>query len=696
MIKVNLVGNPNTGKTTLFNLLTGAHEHVGNWHGVTVEEKVSRYKFKNEEIELCDLPGLYSLTPLSYEEEVAADFILKNPDRLIVNICDQSNLQRNLYLTLSLLERGCKVILAVNQIEKRPLCKIDYGKLSQLLGIPVVAINAERKEDGEKLNQKILGFKGGTKYNLPYLNKLHLNEIPKVSDEASDFYKIKLLEGDEKICAKFSSSIAPQPEKVADARYDYIDQIMKLVSGKRERVYGQSKFDKILMNRFLAFPIFLGMLALVFYLTFFSFGAWLSDLMSWLLETCIGQPILNLLTSHLGQSSWVCGLFETAVIGGVGSILSFLPQVALLFFFLSILEDSGYLARVAFAIEDILGKVGLSGKSVYTLLMGFGCSTTAVLTARNMEDKNAKIKTGLLTPYMSCSAKFPIYSVLGGAFFGASNILVILGLYLLGVVVALIISLIFEKTVLKSKEQNFILEFPPYHAMSAKRVARVLFDNVKSFVLRVGSLIVAMNVIVWVLGNFTFTFKYIPSSGGVSILETLGKIFAPIFIPLGFGSWAPVSALLAGLVAKEVIISSLAMFNGASDAGAGAIANSFHDPASAAYFASGASVISYLVFCLLYFPCLATTSVLSKEIGRKWTAIGIIVELIVAYITAWVVYTLARTIESFGAMKVLLTLLGIFVIILSVIFVWRRLKKKKACPFSSKCKKNCAKAKKEK
>ena len=355
------------------------------------------------------------------------------------------------------------------------------------------------------------------------------------------------------------------------------------------------------------------------------------------------------------------------------------------------LEDSGYLSRVAFVFEDILGKVGLSGKSVYTLLMGFGCSTSAVLTARNMEDKNSKIKTGLVTPYMSCSAKFPIYSVLGGAFFGANNIFVIVGLYLLGVVVAILMSLIFEKTCLKSKEQSFILEFPPYRMMSAKRIFTLLWQNVKLFLIRVASLIVAMNVIVWLLSNFSFTFAYVGASGGVSILETMGRIISPIFAPLGFNSWGLVSALLAGLVAKEVIVSSIALFNGVDENALGAISNSLTNPSSAVFFARGASVLSYLVFCLLYFPCLATASVLSKEIGKKWTFIGVAIELIVAYVVSFIVYRLALAFESFGAVKVLICLLCLTVIIISILFVAKRIKNKKTCSNCKKCPNVCKK-----
>ena len=696
MINVNLVGNPNTGKTTLFNSLTSSHEHVGNWHGVTVEEKSKCYKFKNEEINIVDLPGIYSMTSLSYEEKVACDYILKHKDRLIVNICDASNLQRNLYLTLGLMELGCHIILAVNQIDKRPICKINFSGLERLLNLRVVYINADNKKSVEKLNDAILEeskILNNTYYNLPYIKKFNFNDINKiVPNDTITFYKIKILEDDEEIKKKFNIKKSfSQVDKVATERYRYIDEIIKNTCGEKQRIYGASKLDKILLNRYLALPIFICLIAISFYLTFFSLGAWLSDGLTFLLDKFVGQPLIDFLINVFGSDSWIIGLFQNAIIGGVGSILTFLPQVALLFFFLSLLEDSGYLSRVAFVFEDILGKVGLSGKSVYTLLMGFGCSTTAVLTARNMDDKNSKIKTGLLTPYMSCSAKFPIYAVLGGAFFGANNIWVIIGIYFLGVAVAILMSYIFEKTFLPSKKQSFILEFPPYRMMSFKRTFSLLWINVKLFVARVGTLIVAMNVIVWILSNFSFTFQYIVNTGGESMLESLGKIFAPLFIPLGFNSWGLVSALIAGLVAKEVIVSSIAMFNGNGELSISALGQSLMDSSSAVYFVSGASVLSYLVFCLLYFPCLATISVLIKEIGRKWTVIGVLLEFLVAYVVSMLVYFFALICQIYGVWKIILLVFATMIILFSIRIIYKRIKNKKGCGKCESCSTPCNK-----
>lgn len=692
MINVNLVGNPNTGKTTLYNSLTSSNEHVGNWHGVTVEEKAKSYKYKGKEVKLVDLPGIYSLSALSFEEEVATRYILNNKNSCVINICDANNLERNLYLTLGLMELGCFVILAINQIDRNPLYKINFTKLEEMLGLKVVPVNASDKKSVQRINDEIVKFSndktGNISYNLPYLKGIDFSSVE--DKKISLFQKIKCLEDDEIIKNEIGEQkVFNGLEQVAQARYEYIDEIIKVCCSEKTKVYGHSSADKFVLNRFLAIPIFLLFMAIAFYFTFFSVGRWLSDGLNFLLNHFIGNPIIELFAGKFGEGAWITGLVEVAIVGGLGSLLSFLPQVALLFFFLSLLEDSGYLARVAFVVDDILSKVGLSGKSVYTLLMGFGCSTTSILTARNMEDKNSKIKTSLLAPYMSCSAKFPIYAVIGGAFFGAKNIFVIMGLYLLGIIVAVLISFILEKTALKSKEQSFILEFPPYRMMSAKRVLKVLWLNVKMFVLRVGSLILSMNIIVWILSNFSFTFKYVGVNGG-SMLEKLGEIFAPVFYPLGFNNWALVGALIAGLIAKEVIVSSIAMFNGC-ELSMNEVQKSLFVSSSVVFFINPSAVLSYLIFCLLYSPCLASISVLAKEIGRKWTFIGVAIQFAIAYLISFVVYNFSRFAYFVGGDKFIL-IIGVALVILgAILFVCKRVKTKKMCPYCDSCKKDCKK-----
>lgn len=688
--QVLLVGNPNTGKTTLFNKLTRANEHVGNWHGVTVEQKSKPFLCGNEKMLLVDLPGIYSLSALSYEEQVAIDYIRAHPKTKIINICDENNLQRNLSLTLGLIEFGADVVLAINCMDKRPLNAVDAVALSKKLGIKVVKINAEKGDGFDKLFEAVLQPYSAPK-SLEYVKNLGLEKYKHLfpSEENSNFFAIKLLERDEEIAKEFSIDLnkidlpPDSVQKVATARYEFIASLQHTCVVSAGKIYGKSIFDKIFLNRFLAFPIFLLVLCGIFYLTFFSLGAWLSDMLNQLLDITLARWTESICVSLFGETSWITHLFCDAIIGGVGTVLSFLPQVALLFLFLSLLEDSGYLSRVAFASEDIFGKLGLSGKSIYTLLMGFGCSTSAVLTARNMEDKNSKIKTALLTPYMSCSAKFPIYVVIGGAFFGASNVFVIIGLYLLGLVVSLILSLILEKTVLKSKEQSFILEFPPYRFGGIKRLAKVLWDNVKTFLIRVGSLLVSMNVIVWLLSNFSFDFSFVQTSGKMSMLEGFGKVLAPIFIPLGFGNWGAASALVAGVIAKEIIVSSIAMFNGVgTDVDIGA---SLKNPASMIFFPSAASAMSYLVFSLLYLPCISTIAVLSKEIGRKWTFVGCVMQLVIAYLCSLFVYHVWGACETFGIGATMGVMFAVIVILCTIFKVVGVVKAKNKCKNCGKC-----------
>lgn len=692
--EVLLVGNPNTGKTTLFNKLTGANEHVGNWHGVTVEEKGKLFLCGSQEMRLVDLPGIYSLSALSFEEQVAIDYIRAHPKTKIINICDLNNLQRNLSLTLGLMELGADVILAVNCMDKRPLNRVDYAGLERELGIKIVEINAGKGWGLDKLKKLVLEDYLPSK-EPKYVKNLALENIKssirgKCARGKENFYAIKLCERDDAVARELGvnfSDLALEKnsvEKIACARYDYIASLQKQFFTSSGKVYGKSKFDKIILNRFLAFPIFLLVLCGIFYLTFFSLGALLSDGLNALLDISLGSWTRSACVAMFGEASWLTHLFCDAIIGGVGTVLGFLPQVALLFLFLSILEDSGYLSRVAFASEDIFGKLGLSGKSIYTLLMGFGCSTTAVLTARNMEDKNSKIKTALLTPYMSCSAKFPIYVVIGGAFFGAANVFVIMGLYMLGLIVSIILSLILEKTVLKSKEQSFILEFPPYRFGGAKRIFSVLWENVKTFLVRVGSLLVSMNVIIWLLSSFSFDFSFVPDSGKMSMLEGLGKVLAPIFIPLGFGSWGAASALVAGVIAKEVIISSIAMFNGVGNEGM--IGASLHDPSSMIYFPSTASVISFLVFSLLYCPCISTTAVLGKEIGKKWTFVGVIMQFVIGYLIALFAFNMWGAFENFGVWPTLGVIVGILAIVVALIKVISAIKKPRTCRGCKGCK----------
>ena len=701
MEEILLVGNPNSGKTTLYNALTRSNEHIGNWHGVTVEEKKKMMKVKDKNFLLVDTPGLYSLSPLSFEEEVSFKIIEGKNYKKIINICDRNNLQRNLYLSLCLLEESLDIVIAINEIDKKVKFKVDEKKLSTMLGCDVILINAEKKIKVDALKESLL--KENAIKPLPYLEKIDFSVVKnyfknknkneqtifaiKAFERNESFFKLKGY-SDEEIKKIFSLVPTNSLEILTEARYNFLDEVIDKSCQKVNFTYGKSRLDKVLLNKYLDLPLFLLIIAFIFFLTFFSLGAFLSDLLSQFLSL-ISSPILSGLKSVLGES-WVYYLFSDAIFNGLSTVLSFLPQVVLLFFFLSLLEDSGYMSRIAFTFEDILGKVGLSGKSIYTLLMGFGCSTTAIMTARNMDNKNSKIKTALLCPYMSCSAKIPIYTVVGGAFFGASNIFVIMGLYLLGVVVAILVSLVLDKTVLKSDNQTFILEFPPYRVTSLRRLKNILKNNVKTFLVKVGSIMIAMNIIVFLLSSFTFKFQFVLDGNG-SVLQEIGKFLAPIFEPLGFNNWAIISALLAGLVAKEVVVSSIAMFNGVDYNATKLISSSILLSTSVVYFPSTASVLSFLVFCLLYTPCLASISMMKAEIGTKWTIVGIIIQLVVAYVLSFIVYNIALSFEIFGFWPTVLVILAILLVLVSIILVYCLIKHKK-CPHNcSNCHRNCKK-----
>ncbi len=716
--KVILLGNPNTGKTTLFNSLTSSNEHTGNWHGVTVDSKEKKFTYEENVFSIVDLPGIYSLTPLSFEEEVSVDYLYNNRDTLVVNIVDINNLYRNLYLTLELLMLNQPTILVINQTSpiQKSIYNINEKKLEKILGIKVLKLNAENYKEVNKLkkeindyyinNSKILENKGKINIlnnnkinqNLQIVTNLIKNNCKNLSKLDINFLAYKCIENDENIINKLKldenqikllSNIQKETriEDLIKAKYDKVDEILNLsLTSNNKKVYGKSVIDKIVLNKFLCIPIFLLIMLAIFYFTFFSVGASLSSLLSGFIQNTVGNTLLSFVKS-ITKSEIIYDFFSTAIIGGLGSVFSFMPQVVILFLCLGLLEDSGYLSRVAFSLDDIFSKVGLSGKSVYTLLMGFGCSTTACLTAKTMEDKNSKIKTAMLAPYMSCSAKLPIYAVIGSAFFGVSNVFVVFALYLLGVVVALLLSVFYEKTFLKSKEQSFILEFPPYRFTKSKRLLSLCLDNIKVFIIRIGSLLFAVNIIVWVLSSFSFSFAFTKSQGGISMLESLGKILSPIFIPLGFGTWGATSALIAGLVAKEIIISSIAMFNGVIlEKGTSLEISSSLRIASNPINFTPASALSYMIFCLLYSPCLATIAVLKKEIGKKWTFLSILVQFVLAYVISLIVFVSINLIINKG-IGIFLLLLTVFILVLySVMFILKRFANKKNCKQCKRCK----------
>lgn len=696
-MKILLIGNPNTGKSTLFNTITNSNTHTGNWHGVTVNECEGKFKIKNKEYELVDLPGLYSLSPNSFEEKVSVDYILNNPNCPICFICSNVSLKRNFLLLLELLQLNRQVIICINKMDK---CNnFNLQKLKKIIDVPSIMINAKEKKSVEKLLNLFYenAFKSSNCCDLQ--KNLELETFKKTvkkeknNEKIFDFYCQKVFCGDQYYLQKLSiqnfkvkqSYLTSQMQE----KYKIIDNILTKCDYTQNKIVGKSKIDKFVLNKFLCIPIFLLIMSAVFYLTFFSIGQYLSNFLRWLLQEQIGNFTINYLSNHISVD-WLIELVRVGIFGGVGTIISFLPQVVLLFVFLSILENSGYISRLAFCLDDTLKCVGLSGKSVYTLLMGFGCSTTACLTARNMTDKNAKIKTAMLAPYMSCSAKLPVYAVIGGAFFGAGNILIIILLYILGVILAILISLFFEKSYLKSSEQTFIMEFPSYQKISIKNIVKVSIKSSKDFLVKIGSLLFALSIVVWFLENFNFSFQYITPINGKSMLQSIGEFISPIFLPLGFSSWGTSSALLAGLVAKETIISAIAIFNHInvqSENFMQNVSNSLTLPLSTVFF-TPASALSFMVFCLLYSPCIATISVLRKEIGKKWTLIAVLLQFSIAYCSSLIVYAIFRLSEIYGILSVFICIILLFIVFYSL-FVAVKKNKNKKCKTCSNCSKKC-------
>lgn len=679
-LKIALAGNPNAGKTTLFNVLTGSKEYVGNWPGVTVEKKegrihtTSQYCTHGHDMILVDLPGIYSLSPHSMEEIVARRFLTDEKPDAIINIIDATNLERNLYLTIQLLELGIPMILALNmmdEVQKRG-DTIDCSELSKQLGVPVVPISARSGQGVDELvrsAQIILHITHFLHHNTytpepdvfydNFTHALHhkIGDIVRPYVEAAGlplhFSEIKLLERDEDIIKKLNmpEDITEQVETVianycenacsgdpeiaiAHSRYTYIENaVAKSLTHKNfaDKPSATEKLDRIITHKFLALPIFIGIMLVIFTLTFSTVGAYLSDGAATLISDYLTPAISKGLT-NVGAASWLNGLICDGIIAGVGGVLTFLPQIAILFTLLSLLEDSGYMARIAFIMDSTMRKIGLSGKAIIPLLMGFGCTVPAAMGARTMENMKDKRMTVLLLPFMSCSAKLPIYSMLAGAFFGKGSALVILSMYLIGILCCIIMSVILKNTAFKTVDAQFLIELPPYRVPSPRNTLTHVWERVEHFIIKAGTLIFAMSVVLWALLNFDFTLHQVADQSK-SILGILGGFIAPVFTPNGFPFWQAIVALFVGLMAKEAVVSSLAMFYGFSaSASAGIVRAALSD-------FSPASAFSFLVFVLLYTPCVAAVSTIHRELAsKKWTAFAICQQIVFAYVMSAIAY----------------------------------------------------------
>ncbi|MBQ5608117.1 MAG: ferrous iron transport protein B [Oscillospiraceae bacterium] len=658
-----LVGNQNCGKTTLFNALTGANQHVGNFPGVTVDQKTGI--IRNTEHQVVDLPGIYSIRPYSQEEIVTRDFILKERPDAIINIVDATNIERNLYLSLQLLTLRVPTVIALNMMDELSGNggSINIKKMADLLGVPVVPISAIKKQGiselidillktaKDKQLPKVLDFcPDGPVHRcihaVSHIIEDHAGRVDisrrfcamKLIEGEQEFYDILQLSQNEKeliehsvIEMEFDRGL-DRNAALADMRYNFIEGVCRdcVVKSKESKEHRRSvRIDKVLTNRYLAIPVFVAIMGLVFFLTFNVFGAWLSDILAYAID---GLTLLadNLLTAY-GLNPVVHSLIIDGIFAGVGSVLSFLPVIVVLFFFLSMLEDSGYMARVAFVMDKLLRKIGLSGRSFVPMLIGFGCTVPGIMATRTLSSNRDRKMTILLTPYMSCSAKIPIYSVFAAAFFPGRELLVMIALYFGGMAVGILIALLLKKTTFKGNPIPFVMELPNYRLPSGRSVFLLMWEKAKHFLQRAFSVIFVATVLIWFLQTFDTRLNVV-SDSAMSILATLGKLVAPIFAPIGFGDWRMVTALVSGFTAKEAVVSTFGVILGV---GTEQLTTALHS------LFTTESACSFLAFSLLYTPCIAAVATIRQELKSGWKTLGIVIlQCVVAWIVAFAVYQL--------------------------------------------------------
>ena len=664
-----LVGNQNCGKTTLFNALTGSNQHVGNFPGVTVEQKSGEVKgVKN--CSVVDLPGIYSLRPYTQEEIVSRDFIINQKPDCIINIIDATNIERNLYLTLQLLELRVPTVIALNMMDEVYANggTVDVQQLSRLIGVPVVPISAVKGEGVSELIDRVVDT--ARKKALPGVTDFCADDSPVhrcihavihlIQDHAdrlgvsSRFCTAKLIEGDPELAGRLeldenerellehcivqmeSESGLDRNAALADMRYSFIEGVVSktVVKCHESREHARSvRMDRVLTGKYTAIPTFLAIMFLIFYLTFNVIGSALSDWLSLGIDALTGLVDRGL--TAYGINPVVHSLVIDGIFAGVGSVLSFLPIIVTLFFFLSILEDTGYMARVAFVMDRPLRKLGLSGRSFVPMLIGFGCSVPATMATRTVSSDRDRKMTILLTPYMSCSAKIPIYAVFAAAFFPQNRGLAMICLYALGIVMGIIVALILKSTAFRGQPVPFVMELPNYRMPSLKSVGLLLWEKAKDFLERAFTVIFMATVLIWFLQTFDTRLNVVADSAD-SLLALIGQLIAPVFRPLGFADWRMVTALISGFTAKEAVVSTLAVLLGTNVANLSSALGSVFNPITA---------VSFLVFTLLYTPCVAAVATIRRELGSAVKTIGVVImQCSVAWLTAFVIYNVIRVI----------------------------------------------------
>ncbi|MDZ4172525.1 MAG: ferrous iron transport protein B [Methanobacteriaceae archaeon] len=658
-IKIALAGNPNVGKSTLFNQLTGMRQHVGNWPGKTVEKKEGAFRYGDYEIEVVDLPGNYSLSAYSIEEIVSRDYIVDEKPDVIVNVIDAANLERNLYLTVQMMELGANIVLALNmnKFASEKELEIKAKTLSQLLGIPVVKIEASDKTGREDLLNAIITVSkkpNDVSNRLNYGKELseHIHQLQEIVEEntlsgaPSSWMAIKLLENDKIILETVEKTLnGPKilsdvkriqkhlmevfgedaDEALADARYGFIAGLIKesVKKPKIDKITRSEYIDRVVTNRYLGIPIFLFIMWLTFQITF-TVGAPFQEIVEtffgWLGETAAG----------IMGTNWFSSLIVDGIIGGVGGVLVFVPIIFLLFLMLSLLEDSGYLARAAFVMDKFMHKiVGLHGKSFIPMILGFGCCVPGIMATRTLENEKDRLLTMLIVPFMSCSARLPVYALFAAAFFTAYQGWVIFSIYILGMIVAILMASIFKKTIFKGMSAPFVMELPPYRRPTIKGALIHTWERGYLFIKKAGTIIFVLSVVIWVLSSLPMGVDY---ASQASVTGQLGTAIAPVFAPLGFGEWQPAVSLVFGVLAKEVVVSTFGTIYGVGEEGGG-IMMALHDTFSplAAY--------SFMAFVLLYIPCFATVATIKRETNSwKWPIFTVLYTTVVAWGVSFIIY----------------------------------------------------------
>ena len=707
-IKIALAGNPNCGKTTMFNALTGANQYVGNWPGVTVEKKEGKLKGKRgkgEDVIVTDLPGIYSMSPYTLEEVVSRDYVLKeNPD-VIIDLVDATNIERNLYLTTQLIETGVPVVIALNMadlLEKRGI-KIDVKRLSMLLDCPIIETSALKGEGLDKLIDEAVKTAKKSRVDLPkeiFSKEMEeaVSEVKKVlpesiTEDKKRWYAVKFLENDEKVkeATKLSASAQSVVDSkrqalekkhdddmesiVTDERYTFIQKIVNTTVKKgKDKLTVSDKIDRIVTNRILGIPIFIAIMWLVYYVSVTTVGTFVTDWTNDVFVVAVQDFFSNILGS-IGAGDMVQGLVVDGIIGGLGAVLGFVPQMAILFLFLSILEDCGYMVRIAFVMDRVFRHFGLSGKSFIPLLISSGCGIPGIMASKTIEQDNDRRLTIMTATFIPCGAKLPVIALMGGVIAGetagyAESSFIAPLMYFIGIVAVLVAAIILKKTKpFSGKPAPFVMELPQYHVPQVKTVLLHVWERLKGFIIKAGTILFLACVVMWFLGGFGFTdggFGMVEDSAD-SLMAAIGGVIAPIFAPLGFGEWQPVAASISGFTAKEAIVSTMGVLANV----AGDTEDAVNVAAGvASWFPTGIAAFSFLMFNLLDSPCLAAIATMAKEMNsRKWFWFAIVFQNVFAYLVCLCFYQIGSFVTG-GAFGIG-TVAGFVVLIVMLFMLFR-------------------------